>query len=149
MWPKRSLTSFQLATIEVGPQKIPFVAMHDAALKNVFHVDQECDGQHQGAEFVKEKNGAESAHAGGELARPEALAEAHGQPRGRQTEKGGEQGRVHIPLRAREAHEVAAVCGGLRCCGCLLQLRHPFLHLPPCSSSGCSARGSATEWCES
>jgi hypothetical protein len=35
-------------------------------------------------ELVEEEDGAESAHAGGKLARPEALAEAHGQAGGRQ-----------------------------------------------------------------
>ena len=77
----------------------------NAALEDVFDVDEEGDGEDDGAELVEEEDGAESADAGGELARPEALAEAHGQAGGRQAQKRGEQHGVHVALLAREARQ--------------------------------------------
>ena len=91
--------------MEVGPQKMPFSRWSNAALKDIFHVDEKGDGEHQRAELVKEENGAEAAHGFGQAARPDALAEAHGQAGAGETEKGGEQDRVHVALLAREAHE--------------------------------------------
>ncbi len=113
-----------------------------AALEDFFDVNQEGDGEDDGAKLVEEEDGAESAYAGGELARPEALAEAHGQARGREAEKRGEQHRVHVALLAREAHEVTARWRGLR---------FQFVGLPACCSSGmlasiCRSRGEFLTW---
>ena len=103
--------------------------------EDVFHMDQKCDGQHNGAQLVKEENGSEAANRRCEFARPEALAEADGQPRRGQSQKGGEQRGMHIPLFRRKAHVKARrlracmrlrVCMGLRSC---LRLRSWMIDL--------------------
>src|SRR5208282_3148477 len=98
---------------------------------------------------MQEEDGAESANSSGELARPEAVAEAHDQACGREPEKCGEQNRVHVALLARKAHEEAAFGGGFRCRICRFQLRHSFLHWQHGSSPGNTASGSPTRWCGS
>jgi hypothetical protein len=119
-----------LATIEFGPQKTPFSRCTNAAREDLLHVDQKRHRQHHREKLVKEENRSESAHALGQPARPDALAEAHRQARGGESEKRGEQDRVHVSLLAREAHEKppAPPCSPAFCCR-LLQIRHFSLHL--------------------
>ena len=102
--------------MEVDPQKIPFSRWTSRAGEDVFHVDQKRQGQHHGAELMKEENRSESAHAAGQTARPDALAETHRQSGRRQSKKRGEQDGMKVSLRPREAHEIPFLCDALLCC---------------------------------
>ena len=114
MCAKISFTSFQLATMEVTPQKIPFSRLTSARWKMSLTWIRNATVSSQGAELVEEENGAEAAYEFGQAARPDAFAEAQRQSCGSQTEKRAEENRVQCALRGGEAHDVAAF-GGRSC----------------------------------
>ena len=78
-------------------------ATEEAAREDLLHVDEKRDGEHEGAELVKEEDGAEAADCAGQAARPDALAEAQRQAGSGEAKKRGEQHRVQVALLAREA----------------------------------------------
>jgi len=133
------------------PPEDTLLAVDDGAGEDVFDVNEKRNGKHQRAEFMKEQDGAEAAHASRKFASPETLAEAHGQPGGSETEKRAEQHRMQVTLRACEALEVPLLghAGAHTGLSWLNLIRHLYVLHWRDFSPGCIAAGSATGWCES
>jgi hypothetical protein len=103
--------------------------MDQRAGENVLYVDKKRQRQYDGEELMEENDSAESAYPAGKFSGPEALAEAHGKARGRQSKKRGEQDSMKVSLLSREAHEIPLCRMALRSviiCR-LLQISHSFL----------------------
>ena len=70
MWANISFASFQLATIEVAPQKIPFSRRNSPRVKISFTWIRKAIVGHQRAELVKEEDGAEATYRAGPTRAP-------------------------------------------------------------------------------
>ena len=97
-----------------GSPEDSLFAFEKAARQDLTQVDEEGQSEDQGAEFVKEEDGAESADLPREADGPDGTAEAHHEAGGREHQKSGEQHRVEVALREREAQEIARLLRRLR-----------------------------------
>jgi len=92
--------------MEVAPED-SLLALEKTARQDFAQMDNESKGENERAEFVKEEDGAESSDLPGKADRPGEPLKRIMRPVAARTKNVGEQNRVEVSLREREANEVA------------------------------------------